>query len=173
MFFRVSSSLLYSTPLHEYTVIYISILVVLLFPLLSSFLLLFFLSLPSLLSSSPPCITSLFVCLPLFCLLYLFVSHTHIPDPSSSIVPGAWMFPLGLSLPHAVPGIHGSSHREVSPDLSLLKFICNRGSLGTETGGPQQGPLPPCINFYSSIRRGEVLTHHPHSDSKTLPSGLG
>ena len=154
---------------------YISILVILLFPLLSSFLLLFFLV----------CLfLPFYLLLPLYCLLVclspivlsaisIHITHTHIPDPSSSILPGAWMFPLGLSLPHPVPGIRGSSHREVSPDLSLLKFICSRGSLGTETGGPQQGPLPLCISFYSSIRRGEVLTHHPHSDSKTLPSGLG
>lgn len=85
LFFRVSFSLLYSTPLHEYTMIYISILVILLFPLLSSFLLLFFLSLPSLLSSSPPVLPP---CLSVshcsVCYICSYHTHTYlIPAPPS------------------------------------------------------------------------------------------
>ena len=131
------------------------------------------LSLPTLLSS--PHFASLVVCLSLFYLLYLFISR--IPDPSSSILPGAWILPLvsvlGMCLPCSVLGMCGLGQREIPTDLILLKFICCKGYSGAETETHSTILCPLCISFPSSKLGGGVLTHHLHSDSKTLPSGLG
>ena len=79
------------------------------------------LCLPTLLSS--PHFASLVVCLSLFCLLYLFIPC--IPDPRSSILPGAWILPLGLCLPQLSSWNmwlrqEGNSHRPDSIKAYLL-----------------------------------------------------
>ena len=114
--------------------------------------------------------------------LWLSVSHCSvccicsyhaylIPVPPSYEGPGYFLW-VSAS-PYSVLGICGLGQREVPTDLILLKFICCKGYSRAETETHSNILCPLYISFYSSKLRGEVLTHHLHSDSRTLPSGLG